>query len=52
MRVAKGVDTHDRQLAGVLEHFIMHGLVLEAAALVPEVAQAECMSKANQDSRG
>jgi len=34
MRVAEGVDADDGQLARVLEHLVVHGLVLNPAALV------------------
>ena len=34
MRVAEGVDTHDRQFASVFLHLVMHRFVLDAAALV------------------
>ena len=34
MRVAEGVDADDGEFAGVFEHFVVHGFVLNLAALV------------------
>ena len=41
MRVAEGVDADDGQLAGVLEHFVVHALVLDAPALVAGFHRAQ-----------
>jgi hypothetical protein len=41
VRVAEGVDADDGQLAGVLEHLVVHALVLDAAALVAGLHRAQ-----------
>ena len=34
MRIAEGVHSDDRQFASVFEHFVVHGFILNLAALV------------------
>ena len=41
VRIAEGVDANNRQLAGVLEHLVVHRLVLDAPALVAGFHRAQ-----------
>jgi hypothetical protein len=41
MRVAEGVDADDGVLAGVLEHLVVHALVLDFPALVAALHRAQ-----------